>query len=177
MIPGWHTTIFPPYFVAGAIYSGFAMVLTLDDSRCALVPHWKISSPCGMWRHGQADARHRPDCRLRLRDGSFHGLVQRRQVRKASCTGIASPDLTAFPIWMLILCNIAIPQLLWIRRFGSTSAVGLAHFAGGQRGHVAGAFRHRRHQPAPRFSALVLGNVHTRQSGTGRLITGTSASS
>jgi Ni/Fe-hydrogenase subunit HybB-like protein len=29
MIPGWHSTIFPPYFVAGAIYSGFAMVLTL----------------------------------------------------------------------------------------------------------------------------------------------------
>jgi molybdopterin-containing oxidoreductase family membrane subunit len=29
LIPGWHTTIFPPYFVAGAIYSGFAMVLTL----------------------------------------------------------------------------------------------------------------------------------------------------
>ena len=29
LIPGWHTTIFPPYFVAGAIYSGFGMVLTL----------------------------------------------------------------------------------------------------------------------------------------------------
>ena len=29
IIPGWHTTIFPPYFVAGAIYAGFAMVLTL----------------------------------------------------------------------------------------------------------------------------------------------------
>ena len=29
MIPGWHTTIFPPYFVAGAIFSGFGMVLTL----------------------------------------------------------------------------------------------------------------------------------------------------
>ena len=29
LIPGWHTTIFPPYFVAGAIFSGFAMVLTL----------------------------------------------------------------------------------------------------------------------------------------------------
>src|SRR6202023_1769698 len=28
-LPGWHTTIFPPYFVAGAIYSGFAMVITL----------------------------------------------------------------------------------------------------------------------------------------------------
>ena len=30
MLPGWHSTIFPPYFVAGAIYSGFAMVLMLD---------------------------------------------------------------------------------------------------------------------------------------------------
>src|SRR4029434_8705398 len=29
VLPGWHTTIFPPYFVAGAIYSGFAMVMTL----------------------------------------------------------------------------------------------------------------------------------------------------
>src|SRR5581483_2444089 len=29
LVPGWHTTIFPPYFVAGAIFSGFAMVLTL----------------------------------------------------------------------------------------------------------------------------------------------------
>ena len=29
ILPGWHTTIFPPYFVAGAIYSGFAMVITL----------------------------------------------------------------------------------------------------------------------------------------------------
>ena len=29
VIPGWHTTIFPPYFVAGAIFSGFAMVMTL----------------------------------------------------------------------------------------------------------------------------------------------------
>ena len=29
IIPGWHATIFPPYFVAGAIYAGFAMVLTL----------------------------------------------------------------------------------------------------------------------------------------------------
>src|SRR5881392_3554412 len=29
IIPGWHATIFPPYFVAGALYGGFAMVLTL----------------------------------------------------------------------------------------------------------------------------------------------------
>jgi molybdopterin-containing oxidoreductase family membrane subunit len=30
VVPGWHTTIFPPYFVAGAIFSGFAMVLHAD---------------------------------------------------------------------------------------------------------------------------------------------------
>jgi Ni/Fe-hydrogenase subunit HybB-like protein len=29
VIPGWHTTIFPPYFVAGAVFSGFALVMTL----------------------------------------------------------------------------------------------------------------------------------------------------
>ena len=29
VVPGWHSTIFPPYFVAGAVFSGFAMVLTL----------------------------------------------------------------------------------------------------------------------------------------------------
>ena len=36
VIPGWHTTIFPPYFVAGAIFGGFAMVLTIMIPACAL---------------------------------------------------------------------------------------------------------------------------------------------
>ena len=45
IIPGWHATIFPPYFVAGAIYAGFAMVLTLAIP----IRVWygsRISSPC-----------------------------------------------------------------------------------------------------------------------------------
>ena len=37
IVPGWHTPIFPPYFVAGAIYSGFAMVLTLGRRCCSLL--------------------------------------------------------------------------------------------------------------------------------------------
>jgi Ni/Fe-hydrogenase subunit HybB-like protein len=45
-LPGWHTTIFPPYFVAGAIYSGFGMVLTLM-CRCASCSSWRRSSRCG----------------------------------------------------------------------------------------------------------------------------------
>ena len=44
IIPGWHTTIFPPYFVAGAIYSGFAMVLMLAIPFAKFMA-WKISSP------------------------------------------------------------------------------------------------------------------------------------
>ncbi len=38
VIPGWHTTIFPPYFVAGAIFSGFAMVMTL-----LLIARWTLN--------------------------------------------------------------------------------------------------------------------------------------
>ena len=39
IVPGWHSTVFPPYFVAGAIYSGFAMVVTLA------IPLRKLISP------------------------------------------------------------------------------------------------------------------------------------
>src|SRR5208283_248331 len=38
LIPGWHTTIFPPYFVAGAIYSGFACVMTL-----LIIARWTLN--------------------------------------------------------------------------------------------------------------------------------------
>ena len=40
IVPGWHTTIFPPYFVAGAIFGGFAMVLTL------MIPGPRRSTAC-----------------------------------------------------------------------------------------------------------------------------------
>lgn len=41
VVPGWHTTIFPPYFVAGAIFGGFAMVLTLMIPACYIFPPLK----------------------------------------------------------------------------------------------------------------------------------------
>ncbi len=41
MLPGWHTTIFPPYFVAGAIFSGFGMVITLLTLVRAAIPQFK----------------------------------------------------------------------------------------------------------------------------------------
>ena len=81
IVPGWHTTIFPPYFVAGAIFSGFAMVLTLG------IPLRWVYGLAGLDHHPahrqlrQADAGHRPDRRLRLRIRIVHGLVQRRRLR------------------------------------------------------------------------------------------------
>ncbi len=49
LIPGWHTTIFPPYFVAGAIYSGFGMVLTLLIITRQTM-HLSATSPSATWR-------------------------------------------------------------------------------------------------------------------------------
>ena len=47
IVPGWHSTIFPPYFVAGAIFSGFAMVVTHRHPAPRRSTGWRTSSPCG----------------------------------------------------------------------------------------------------------------------------------
>jgi Ni/Fe-hydrogenase subunit HybB-like protein len=114
VIPGWHTTIFPPYFVAGAIFSGFAMVLTLA------IPLRKV--------YGLEDfitQRHLDNCaKLMLVTGlivaygygmeaftawySNFGPEQYMMVNR-----MAGPYAPAF--WSLILCNVAVPQLLWFR--------------------------------------------------------------
>ena len=67
VIPGWHSTIFPPYFVAGAVFSGFAMVLTLMIPLRVFYRTWKdfiTTAPPG--EHGQGDAGDGPDRGLRL---------------------------------------------------------------------------------------------------------------
>ena len=61
MLPGWHTTIFPPYFVAGAIYSGFAMVLTLMIPVRKFYGLEDIITHAPPEQHGEGDAGHRPD--------------------------------------------------------------------------------------------------------------------
>jgi hypothetical protein len=79
-LPGWHTTIFPPYFVAGAIFSGFAMVLTL------MVPLRAVSSSRPHHdqpprEHEQDHPRDRHDGRLRVRDGVLHRVVLGQPLR------------------------------------------------------------------------------------------------
>ncbi len=114
-LPGWHTTIFPPYFVAGAIFSGFGMVLTL------LIPIRKL---CGLediitMRHIDLM------CKVTLATGSIVGYAYGMEVFIAWYSGnpyerFAFWNRAFGPYWwgywIMILCNVVIPQLFWSRR-------------------------------------------------------------
>jgi Ni/Fe-hydrogenase subunit HybB-like protein len=115
IVPGWHTTIFPPYFVAGAIYSGFAMVLMLA------IPIRKIYSLEDFItdRHLQNSAK------VMLATGwivaygyaveAFMGWYGgNRYDQTLLWNRLHGPY--AFWYYMLLLCNLLIPQLLWIRK-------------------------------------------------------------
>jgi len=115
IVPGWHTTIFPPYFVAGAIYSGFAMVLTLA------IP---IRAVYGLedfitLRHLQNMAKVMLLTGLIVAYGYLtEGFIAWYSADKFEfyvpfnrMTGTYAPAY-----WALILCNIVIPQLLWFKR-------------------------------------------------------------
>ena len=158
IVPGWHTTIFPPYFVAGAIYSGFAMVLMLA------IPIRKIYNLEDFIteRHLQNSAK------VMLATGL---IVAYGYVVEAFMGWYSGNRYDAFLLWnrlhgpysffyyMLLICNIVIPQVLWIPKLRS-SPVWLFLISGGRTGgHVAGAIHHRGGQPAPRFPDFFLGNV------------------
>jgi Ni/Fe-hydrogenase subunit HybB-like protein len=113
IVPGWHTTIFPPYFVAGAIYSGFAMVLMLA------IPIRKFYNLEDFIteRHLQNSAK------VMLATGL---IVAYGYVVEAFMGWYGGNRYDAFLLWnrlhgpysffyyMLLVCNILIPQVLWI---------------------------------------------------------------
>ncbi|MGE3176473.1 MAG: NrfD/PsrC family molybdoenzyme membrane anchor subunit [Vicinamibacterales bacterium] len=115
LIPGWHATIFPPYFVAGAVYSGFAMVLTL------LIP---IRAAYGMqdfitMRHLENMAK------VMLVTGLIVAYGYSLEAFMAWYSGNIYETFMMWnrmtgPYWwsyaLLILCNVVTPQLLWSRR-------------------------------------------------------------
>jgi Ni/Fe-hydrogenase subunit HybB-like protein len=118
ILPGWHTTIFPPYFVAGAIYSGFAMVLTLAiPIRAAYGLEDFITQ-----RHLQNMAK------VLLATGLIVGYGYSMEAFMSWYSGnpaeifltmnrATGPYAPVF--WALILCNVLIPQLLWVPRVRS----------------------------------------------------------
>jgi Ni/Fe-hydrogenase subunit HybB-like protein len=114
-LPGWHTTIFPPYFVAGAIFSGFGMVLTL------LVPLRKI---CKL--EDIITVRHvELMCKVTLATGSIVGYAYGMEFFIAWYSGNPYERYAfinrafgpyAWAYWIMISCNVITPQFFWFKR-------------------------------------------------------------
>jgi len=115
IIPGWHTTIFPPYFVAGAIYSGFAMVMTLA---IPLRKYYRLEDFVTM-RHLDNMAK------VMLATGLIVAYGYMMETFSAFYSGDLYEKFMVlnrwtgpyWPFyWALIACNIVIPQVLWSRK-------------------------------------------------------------
>jgi Ni/Fe-hydrogenase subunit HybB-like protein len=117
IVPGWHSTIFPPYFVAGAIYSGFAMVLTL------MIPlrTWYGFKDYITGRHLEVMAKVMLTTGLIVTYGYFMEAFMawyggnKYEIRTLNQERPFGDY--AHTYWQLILCNCVTPQLLWIRWF------------------------------------------------------------
>ncbi len=115
VLPGWHTTIFPPYFVAGAIFSGMAMVLTL------LIP---IRTLCGL--EDVITVLHIDRMgKVLLAAGSMVGYAYAIEWFTARYSGSPHEIFAwenrafgpyAWAYWTMLACNAISPQLLWLRR-------------------------------------------------------------
>jgi Ni/Fe-hydrogenase subunit HybB-like protein len=114
VLPGWHTTIFPPYFVAGAIYSGFAMVLTLAIPLRALYGLQDLIT----LRHLQNMAKVMLVTGLIVAYGyTIEAFVAWYSANKFE-TFMMVNRLTGpyWPqYWLLLSCNVIIPQVLWLK--------------------------------------------------------------
>jgi len=115
-LPGWHTTIFPPYFVAGAVYSGFAMVLTC---MLPLRKYCKLEDLITE-RHIDLMAKVMLGTGLIVAYGylceGFIAWLSGSPWELALLQNRLSGDFAPF-YYSLILFNILIPQLLWFRKY------------------------------------------------------------
>jgi molybdopterin-containing oxidoreductase family membrane subunit len=115
-VPGWHTTVFPPYFVAGAIFSGFAMVLTL------LIPARQF--------FGLRDfitPRHLDNmAKILLATGLMVGYAYVLEFFVSWYSGSPYEGFAflnrargdyAWAYWTMVTCNVLVPQLFWFKRF------------------------------------------------------------
>ena len=115
VLPGWHTAIFPPYFVAGAIHSGLAMVL------CIVIPMRKLFNlqPYITPEHLASMAK------MLLLTSSILGYAYVVEFYIAWYSNNAyERELFwyrafgdyAWALWLLVACNVFVPALLWFRR-------------------------------------------------------------
>ncbi|MCA9666284.1 MAG: polysulfide reductase NrfD [Myxococcales bacterium] len=114
-LPGWHTTIFPPYFVAGAIYSGFGMVITLMVIARKLFGLERIVT----LRHFDNMAK------ITLLTGSIVGYAYSMEFFIAWYSGNPYETFTfinrafgpyAWAYWIMVTCNVIVPQIFWFKK-------------------------------------------------------------
>ncbi len=115
VIPGWHATIFPPYFVAGAIFSGIAMVLTL------MIVARKVMNLEDYITRRHVDVM----CKLLLLTSSIVALAYGTEFFTAFYSGNPYETFVfrnralgpfAWAYWTMVSCNVLVPQLLWFHR-------------------------------------------------------------
>lgn len=122
LVPGWHTTIFPPYFVAGAIFSGFGMVLTL------MLPLRAIYNLDDLITQYHIDCM----CKITLATGSMVGYAYAMEFFIAwygsnPYEGFAFVNRAfgpyAWAYWIMISCNVISPQLFWFKKVRRNTAL------------------------------------------------------
>lgn len=121
VIPGWHTTIFPPYFVAGAIFSGFAMVLTL------MIVTRKVFKLEDYITIGHIELMNI----VIIITGSIVGIAYITEFFMAWYSGVAAEQYAfinrAFgpyfwAYWAMMTCNVISPQLFWFKKIRTSIA-------------------------------------------------------
>ncbi len=122
MVPGWHTTILPPYFVAGAIFSGFAMVLNLAIPARAIFNLKDIIT-----------LRHIENMnKILLATGSMVGYAYLTEFFIAWYSGNGYEQFTfvnramgpyAWAYWIMVTCNVITPQLFWSKRVRTSPVI------------------------------------------------------
>ncbi|MGK7649072.1 quinol:electron acceptor oxidoreductase subunit ActD [Capnocytophaga sp. G1920] len=115
VVSGWHTTIFPPYFVAGAIFSGFAMVsllLIILRKVCKLetyitLKHIELMNTVMLVAGSIVAVAYLTEFFMAMRSHS--------EFEKYVFINRATGDY-AWAFWTMIICNIVLPQLLWFKK-------------------------------------------------------------
>ncbi len=117
-LPGWHTTIFPPYFVAGAIFSGFAMVITLmtlvrigfpQFKDYITIDHMEVMNKIIMMTGLMVGYAYGSEFLIAW----YSGNIYERYVFFVS----RAFGPYAWSYWIMICCNVLIPQLFWVKKF------------------------------------------------------------
>ncbi len=122
VVPGWHTTLFPPYFVVGAIFSGFAMVMTL---MIIIRKYYHLEEYV-------TDSHLNAIAKILVFISLIMGTAYTTEVFMAWYSGNPFEMFTffhnrvtgtyTFMFWAMITCNAIIPQLMWSKKIRSNIA-------------------------------------------------------